>query len=343
MTITPPLWLCLLCLLANALFIDSALARFFKLSDQEKREFIESLAKPSKEKMVFYRWQSETARQNLIEAGEMTPQIYKYFMEHTGGDVLGAGLYIAEDISSSSRFGGTLIQVEIEPGYKFLDLSNPKIQKKLQKKGIDREDVYMLDPKVAVKSSIGKPWWVLKNQKGVQFKPFSSQEISLDILLNNYQSLDGTKQQEFFRASISKDVLMRANKNSFVLENPHALEIIEKSYGRKYVEEAVKNHIASRPPIARFSEGTEILKNIGKYLSEEDRKRIADITKNLPPKNIQESADFLKYAKDVLSDADINTINEALKKFQPSSMGVGNRMIERLKCLRKQLSSVSTI
>ena len=105
-TITPSLWLCLLCLLANALFSDSALARFFKLSDQKKREFIESLAKPSKEKKVFYRWQSETARKNLIEAGEMTPQIYKYFMEHTGGDVLGAGLYIAEDLSSSSRFGG---------------------------------------------------------------------------------------------------------------------------------------------------------------------------------------------------------------------------------------------
>ena len=44
----------LLCFL-SLLFISSALA---EMSDKEKREFIESLAEPSKEKRVFYRWQS---------------------------------------------------------------------------------------------------------------------------------------------------------------------------------------------------------------------------------------------------------------------------------------------
>ena len=64
---------CFLCLY----FISNALA---EMSDEEKREFIESLAKPSKEKKVFYRWQSEASRKTLIEAGEMTPKLYDYFM-----------------------------------------------------------------------------------------------------------------------------------------------------------------------------------------------------------------------------------------------------------------------
>ena len=317
-TATPSLWLCLLYLLTNGLFTDPALARFPGFSDQEKREFIESLIEPSKEKKIFYRWQSETARRNLIEAGEMTPQLYKYFMKHTGAS--GAGVYVAENISSSSEFGDTIIQVEIEPGYKFLDLTDSDIRNQLRKKGITNEDVYRLNSKVAVKDSSGKSWWVLKEQKGVKFKSFSSKDISLDILLNNYQSLDGTRQQEFFRASISEDILSRANKNSFVFENPHALEIIEKSYGRKYVEEAVKNHMASRPLIERFSDGIEILKNIGKYLSKADRKRIVSRGKTTPIQNIQESIDFLKYAKGVLSDVDIKRIIDIAKKISPKNM-----------------------
>ena len=127
MTIAPFLRLCLVCLLANSLFINPALARLPRLSDKEKREFIESLAEPSKEKKVFYRWQSEAAGKNLIKAEEMTPKLYDYFMKHDG--ISGAGLYIAEDITSSSRFGNTLIQVEVEPGYKFLDLADPHINK----------------------------------------------------------------------------------------------------------------------------------------------------------------------------------------------------------------------
>ena len=188
----------------------------------------------------------------------------------------------------------------------------------------------MLDSKVAVKSSIGKPWWVLKERKGVKLKPFSSQNTSLDILLNNYKNLHGTKQKEFFRAAISEDVLMRANKNSFVLENPHALEIIEKSYGRKYVEEAVKNHMAFRPPIERFSEGTEILKNIGKYLSEGDKERLMKEVLNFII-----SEEELKTFQSVLPESEYN---EALKKFQTSHKKPINRTAERLKCLKRWLS-----
>ena len=104
-----------------------------EISDHEKREYIESLAKPSKEKKVFYRWQSEQSRKILIEEGEMTPKLYNYFMDVSDG-YGGSGLYVSEDLTSSSGAGGTLIQVEIEPGHKYLDLDDPEIRKKINSK-----------------------------------------------------------------------------------------------------------------------------------------------------------------------------------------------------------------
>ena len=317
MTITPFLRLCLLCLLANSLFIDSALARLPRLSDKEKREFIESLAKPSKEKKVFYRWQSEAAGKNLIEANEMTPQLYNYFMNHNG--ISGAGLYIAEDITSSSRFGNTLIQVEVEPGYKFLDLSDPHINKQLWEKKIAHSDIYRLNPKVAVKNNSRDPWWVLKSREGIKFKPFSSQRVSLDTLANSYHNLLGKPQGNFFKTSIREDILRRAQTDSFVLESPF-VEILEEEYGREYVQETIKSHIASRPPIKTLSEGTKILKNTGEYLSISDRKRITNMAIKISPKNIQESIDFLEYAKDVLSNADRKIITDMTKNIPAQSL-----------------------
>ena len=210
MTIAPFLRLCLVCLLANSLFIDSALAR---LSDQKKQDFIERLAELSKERKVFYRWQSETSRQNLLDAGEMTPQLYKYFSKISKNDFSGAGLYAAEDPSFSSHFGETLIQIEIEPGYRFLDLTDSNVREQLRKAGITHDDVYKLNPRIAVKNTLENPWWVLKEQKGIKFTPFSSQRINLDTLVKNYNNLRGEVQREFFKDAIREDILRRAEKS----------------------------------------------------------------------------------------------------------------------------------
>lgn len=237
----------------------------------------------------------------------MTPELYNYFMNLQDATVAaGEGFYVAEDLASSSRYGASLIQVELEPGYKYLDLTDPDIYSQFKKNGISEVDVYNLNPRIAVKYS-GHPWWVLKGQEGVKFKPFSSREISLDTLGKAYDEILDQPQKSFFKDAIKKDVLKRAKKNSFVLESPF-VDIVEEAYGRQYVQEAVKSHIASRPAFRALSDGIGVLNNAGKYLSRTNKKRIIDMVKKIPSKNIQESADFLKYAKDVLSDTDVRKI-----------------------------------
>ena len=278
MNLAPSLRLYLLCLLVNSLFIDPAFAGLPTLSDQEKRDFIESLAEPSKEKKVFYRWQFETSRRTFLEAGEMTSQLYEYLMNRNRTyNNVGGGLYIAEDISSSSSAGTTLIQVEVGPGYKFLNLSDATVLRKLKEKNITIRDVYRLDPKVAVRDLASDTWWALKGQGDIKFKPFNSQKIDLDTLTTNYDKIKGKAQREFFKSAISKDILRRAKKDSLVFESPF-VEIVEEAYGRKYVEKSIRNHIASRPPVKTFSEGTKILKNVGRYLSKTEVSKIATET-----------------------------------------------------------------
>ena len=250
------------------------------MSDQEKREFIESLSEPSKEKKVFYRWQSEEARRNLIETGEMTPELYDRFMRQSG--YLGGGVYIAEDMASSSPFGDTLMQVEIEPGYKFLNLTDPKIQKKLREKGILVDELTQIfNPKVAVKDTRESGWWVLKAKEGVKFKPFSSQATGLSTLSEAYEKIEKEKQKAFFKSSVKEDILKRAETNSFVLESPF-VEILEEEHGHKYVEDAVNRHMASRSLIRTAGEGMEIFLHAGKYLSEHERTKIRGKITTLP-------------------------------------------------------------
>ena len=310
--ITSSLCLCLLYLLANGLFIDSV---FAEMSDKEKVEFIESLAEPLKEKKVFYRWQSETARKNLIEAGEMTPQLYKHFMSHREGNV-GGGLYIAEDVVSSSGYGRTLMQVEIEAGYRFLNLQDPKIQKKLKKKGITNTDVFKSKARVAVKDIVtGKrSWWALKKQEGVRFKPFSGRGINLNTLTKGYNNLQRDAQREFFINSVREDILKRAETNSFIFESPF-VKIVEEVHGREYVKDAVNRHITSRPSIETFAEGVKIFQNVGEYLSEANQNRI--VNKALPHiRNSLDAGSFLQINAGHLSDeAIMKIVNKTVPKF----------------------------
>lgn len=160
---------------------------------------------------------------NFLEAGEMTPELYEYFMSRRPNSYEGGGFYVAEDISSSSgKYGKTLIQVEVKPGYKFLDFSDKKIQRQLKKKGISVEDIYRLKPRIALKGhSIAwwlsrdsqtfndsywdiKPWWILKEGEGVIFKPFSSRGISLEDLETTYDKIDqaGKNTQMFKRMAV---------------------------------------------------------------------------------------------------------------------------------------------
>ena len=154
---------------------------FANMSDSEKRNFIESLAKPSAETKTFYRWQSKDTREQLLSAGQMTPALYEYYVgngpEKGNWHLAGQGLYVSEDTHSSSNYGETVIKVEVEKGYPFIDLNEANIKARLQEKGITIEEAYRLKPRVAVKDIERDNWWCLKKREGIRFKPFVNQEL----------------------------------------------------------------------------------------------------------------------------------------------------------------------
>ena len=280
-------WLCLL-------FSGPALA---EMSDQEKREFIESLAQSSKEKKVFYRWQSETSRKNLIEAGEMTPQLYNYFMEmgprekwagFPAGGFAGQGVYISEKANLSEHFGDTLIQVEVEPGYKFLDVSDESIVRTLKAKGISLEDVYLLNPNVAVKDKAVPQAWVLKAREGVKFKPFSSKSISLKELEDLYKK--GLSRKPFFVDLIRNDILSRAEQE---VMGSRFINFLEEEHGKQYLRDAVNRHKDS----LGLNEINGWLKYARQYLNKETKNSLIDRALQLPIESVEQSAALLENMK----------------------------------------------
>ena len=281
-------WLCLL-------FSNHVLA---EMSDQEKREFIEFLAKPLKEKKVFYRWQSETARKNLIEAGQLTPNLHRYFMEmdwekgirngRPATVYAGPGVYISEKANLSEIYGETLIQVEVEPGYKFLDVSDEGIVEALKVKGISLEDVYLLNPNVAVKDVTEREAWVLKAREGVKFKPFSSKNINLKELEALYQK--GLLDKPFFVNLIRDDILSRAEQE---VMGSRFINFLEEEHGKQYLRDAAHRHKDS----LGLNEINGWLKHAGQYLNKEIKNSLIDRVLQLPIDSMEQSAALLENMK----------------------------------------------
>ena len=273
-------WLCSLCFLFSS-FVEA------ELSDQEKREFIESLATPLKKKRIFYRWQSEQSKKNLLKAGEMTPQLYDYFMG-LPDPIAGSGLYVAGDMASSSSYGATLLQVEVEAGYKILDFSDPEVKIKLSRQGITHKDINELNPKVAVKYTEDAEWFVLKAKDGIKFKPFSSEGVSLRALEDLYKTIKNSG--PFLKSAIRKDILNRAEKSSEVFGSLF-IHIIEKEKGTQYVQNAVNRHKASPNTL---DEVNGWLKHARGYLDQNDVEALVNKVKSLPIESIDQSIDLLR-------------------------------------------------
>lgn len=332
-------WLCFL----YPLFISPVLA---EMSDQEKREFIESLAEPSKEKRVFYRWQTEARQKQLLEAGEMTPEIYERAMAID--DVFaGSGIYVAGDPISSSNYGNTIIQVELEPGYKYLNLLDGKVQKKLRSVGLTEEDVYRLNPRVAVSDikERRRSWWVLKAQEGVKFKAFSPKRLSLFEL----SALHSLNKSSSLNASILREVLKRAKRDlSSVVGSPF-IDILKKKYNTQSIVRRSGFFIDWE------ENGVEFLDMAKRYLKPEEIRTI--VRKSI---SLMNSAGdgwvFLYYVRDYLEPADkkqvINRmleLNEELglkylkelltgEEYQEARTEFENYKKAKIRCLRKWLA-----
>ena len=345
-----------------------------ELSDDEKRAYLESLAEPSKEKLVFYRWQKAEVTKELLEAGKMTEYFQKN-LYHGNTDSMnnsGAGLYVAEDMIGTSNYGSTIIQVEVKQGYKFLDLSSKIVRWKLKAKGISFEDVRTLNLQVAVRD-VNKEfkdfrknsrWWALKAEKGVKITPVSAREVPLQVLIKSYDHLKTNYKEEYnrqFKDSVKEGIITQLEEGNNLVLRSSLVEIVEEARGRSYVEQALKRYIDS---IDTIDEVAYIFRHSKQYLSELDKQRIVDIAKKIPPKHWQDTIHLLHYARGFLSETDreilmkqafgvINSEKQlkafqnflpeseyqaALRKFQTSSKGAVSSRTERLKCLRLQLA-----
>ena len=115
-------------------------------------------------------------------------------------------------------------------------------------------------------------------------------------------------------------------KFSYVSSAAQFIERSEFFLPKKYISEIVKD---SLPSFENTEEVVNFLKRTGVHLSKPDREMLME--KAL---NFINSEEQLKAFQSVLPDSEYQA---ALKQFQNSSKGVGGRMSERLKCLRRQL------
>ena len=323
---------------------------FAELSDQKKRELIESLAKPLEKPQTFYHWHTDiTFLQRLVKDGKMTSRSYEYLIasQHDQG---AAGLGVGESISDTFHFSSKsmefdgekffgyddaiLVEVTLDKGYPVLDLSDPEIKMELEQRGISVDEAAHLNPKVAVTGQPNRAndsIWVLKKQQGVKFKAFTSEGKSLKELSEAYyeimkSSVDAKlrsnfkgQPEYFFKNAITKHILEAAKKDSTVWETS-LVDILEEKYGREYVIRAVNRHMASRPPVQTFDEGLNILRGTSQYLSTDETEKIARQTKRFPTPSFSSLIDFLESAGKHLSKADIK---KAVEEVPIRSMAEG--------------------
>ena len=246
------------------------------LSNDEKRVFIESLAKPSSKTRVFYRWQPEDVRKKLLEAGEMTPELYE---DYVGGEpetgtvhLVGQGLYVAEDMSSSSNYGETIVKVVVEQGYPFVDLNDEKVKRQLQKKGISLEEAYQLKPRVAVRDYGRDRWWCLKRRQGIKFMPVSNKEL-MENFKKAHLSIGEDRKNRFFSLLSKQEQKQLIDGIENIFDGLDILFVAARYFSEMEMTEIVDAII---PHVKDIKEGVLCL-NVGwDSLSKEDKGKIMD-------------------------------------------------------------------
>ena len=215
---------------------------FAALTDQEKISRMRQLADPSPEKKIFYKWVSKKDIGNMLTDGKITPEIYKYFMQFKGHfHLAGPGLYSYSLPSDGMLVGGEiLIQIETQPGYRYLDLSDINTLISLEEAGITLQDVHKLNSHMAlivpgkefselnkeefkepptVLYETSQPAVVFKGEIGVKITPFTGKDWALsdlmEIVLDPHCS---EEQKKGFLDSIKKEIQKKAKKYIALLD-----------------------------------------------------------------------------------------------------------------------------
>lgn len=203
-------------------------------ADQRKR--IEQAADVMPEDVIMYRWQSKASGEKLLAEQTFTDKLYDYFMGMvTDGAhfAAGRGIYAAENPHSSSQFvrgtdEGSLIEVRIAKGTRYLDMEDSKTLQRLAKLGISPQDVLNgePEPRVAVKYNTESKWWVLKGQEGISFQPFDGSKLKALYLINTYSRLNGEKPKFIYASAVLKRTFALAKEDPDLLTKASMREML---------------------------------------------------------------------------------------------------------------------
>lgn len=173
---------------------------YFVSSELERAKCVAimHIARPIPKNWIFYIWGDVKKKNKLVQSGVWSDQDFNSMMESAKQDpkrgigprsVAGRGIYLSGNPYSSSIFGSpiytndpALIEVKVDAGVLYLDLTNPEIEKKVNAEGIVKEDLYKLNPPLLIKYDDEKDWWVLKTNRGVHFRPLTTYALTPEYI-----------------------------------------------------------------------------------------------------------------------------------------------------------------
>ena len=289
-----------------------------ELSQEEKKEFIDQqLAQPFPEGQVHYRWQPDEKTKELLDAGEMTQELYRDFTDIKFMESLrlqiakggirsktlpgaGPGMYISEDIHSSHMPGQTIIRVKLGPHFKYIDKEDLKFKEELHRKGISWKDVERLSGShIAFKYT--DTWLVVRGRQGVQFKSFSFQKVTLGELETAHRKVE-YKADEKFKNAIKSEFAKRARRDITVTDSS-----MMRTLDTKTADSILDHHKKSTDNIKTSREGANLLKYLGKDFSPEEREEILSQAMALAD-TVEEKIYLLNQAEEYLSKTDRRTL-----------------------------------
>ncbi|MBF0206998.1 MAG: hypothetical protein HQK53_08915 [Oligoflexia bacterium] len=142
---------------------------------------------------IFYTWSSQAVADKRFKEKIWSDAEFDATIEKTRNDpergvsprsLAGRGIYLAENPYSSSIYGseiftneGALIEVKIDGGIPFIDLTNDDKMAELRRLGITADDIYKLNPPLLIKYEKINSWWIMKTNKGIHFRPLTGHNL----------------------------------------------------------------------------------------------------------------------------------------------------------------------
>ena len=261
------------------------------LSNAEKIRIIEDMATPIPERRVFFRWLKPERREQFIRDRVFTQERHTSIMNNPKPHTSGPGVFVSENLRSSSRYGSAVMQVEVAPNtLGYIDLTDEQTLKSLNEKGITRKEVQSLNPNVVIKNDSRNAWWQIKGREGVTFQAVNKEGVMSQVspqtagfVLSNQDKIGVELSTKDQRQIIDQALSLIKTSGDGASLLGSASAYLSKSDARKIKERSI-------PLIKSSSEGTGFLKKAHKALSVEDQIQVVEQT--LPYINTPHEREF---------------------------------------------------